>query len=80
LTNATVASSTINLFALIDCALARVFGRSCEGALALAHNAGGSGLGLAIVRAIAERHGAGVSLHTSPSGRGLEVRVSFPLG
>jgi two-component system, OmpR family, sensor kinase len=51
-----------------------------EGALALAHNAGGSGLGLAIVRAIAERHGAGVSLHTAPSGCGLEVRVSFPLG
>lgn len=49
-----------------------------EGALALAQDAGGSGLGLAIVRAIAERHGAGVSLHTPPSGRGLEVRIGFP--
>ncbi len=38
----------------------------------------GSGLGLAIVQAIAQRHAATVSLHTSPSGRGLEVRVSFP--
>jgi signal transduction histidine kinase len=37
----------------------------------------GSGLGLAIVRAIAERHGASVGLHTAPSGQGLEVRVLF---
>ena len=37
-----------------------------------------SGLGLAIVRAVARRHGAEVSLHTAPSGRGLEVRVAFP--
>lgn len=40
-------------------------------------DAGGSGLGLAIVRAIAERHGAQVSLHTPYSGTGLEVRVVF---
>jgi len=37
----------------------------------------GSGLGLAIVRAVAERHGAFVSLHTAPGGRGLEARVLF---
>lgn len=34
----------------------------------------GTGLGLAIVRAVAERHGASVSLHDSPLG-GLQVRV-----
>jgi two-component system, OmpR family, sensor kinase len=38
---------------------------------------GGSGLGLAIVRAIAERHGARVSLGDAPGG-GLQVAVSFP--
>jgi signal transduction histidine kinase len=38
----------------------------------------GSGLGLAIVQAIAQRHGAVVSLHTAAAGRGLEVRVAFP--
>ncbi len=38
----------------------------------------GSGLGLAIVKAIAERHGAQVTLHTGARGRGLEVRVVFP--
>ena len=37
----------------------------------------GSGLGLAIVRAVAERHGAEVSLDESPQG-GLHVRVQFP--
>ena len=37
----------------------------------------GSGLGLAIVRAIADRHGAGVELGDSPLG-GLLVRVCFP--
>jgi two-component system OmpR family sensor kinase len=38
----------------------------------------GSGLGLAIVKAIAEAHGAQVTLHTGGHGRGLEVRVVFP--
>lgn len=38
----------------------------------------GSGLGLAIVKAIAEAHGAKVTLHTGQQGRGLEVRVVFP--
>ncbi len=38
---------------------------------------GGSGLGLAIVKAIAERHGAEVSLSDTPGG-GLTVRVRFP--
>ncbi len=36
----------------------------------------GSGLGLAIVRAIAERHGARITLEDSPLG-GLRVRVAF---
>ena len=39
--------------------------------------AAGSGLGLAIVERIARRNAAQVSLHTAPSGRGLEVRVVF---
>ena len=38
----------------------------------------GSGLGLSIVKAIADRHGALVALATPSSGRGLEVRVTFP--
>ena len=37
----------------------------------------GSGLGLAIVRAIAQRHGARVSLHAGAAGKGLRVRVLF---
>ncbi|HET9598536.1 MAG TPA: ATP-binding protein [Anaeromyxobacteraceae bacterium] len=39
--------------------------------------AGGAGLGLAIVKAIADRHGASVSLGEAPGG-GLSVRVAFP--
>ena len=38
----------------------------------------GSGLGLAIVKAIAESHGATLSLADGPGGRGLAVIVSFP--
>ena len=38
---------------------------------------GGSGLGLAIVKAIADRHGAQVSLGDAPGG-GLRVAVAFP--
>ena len=59
----------------------RVFDRFYRGenARSSARDPGGSGLGLAIVRAIAERHGASVSLHTPALGRGLEVRVLFPL-
>jgi two-component system, OmpR family, sensor kinase len=38
----------------------------------------GSGLGLAIVKAIAEAHGATVSLADGPEGKGLAVSVSFP--
>jgi two-component system, OmpR family, sensor kinase len=57
----------------------RVFDRFYRGedAPALARDASGSGLGLAIVKAIAERHGAAVSLHTPAGGRGLEVQVRF---
>jgi signal transduction histidine kinase len=40
----------------------------------------GSGLGLAIVKAIALRHGAALSLHDGPGGRGLEVRLVLPAG
>lgn len=58
----------------------RVFDRfyRCEAAQSQANDSGGSGLGLAIVRAIAERHGAQVSLATPAAGSGLEVRVGFP--
>jgi two-component system, OmpR family, sensor kinase len=56
----------------------RVFARFYRGEDAPARDAGGSGLGLAIVAAIAERHGADVTLHTVASGQGLEVRVAFP--
>jgi len=57
-----------------------VFDRFYRGPLAAsqAREPGGSGLGLAIVRAVADLHGASVSLHTPRSGQGLEVRVSFP--
>jgi len=37
----------------------------------------GSGLGLAIVRAVAERHGAGITLDDGPRG-GLRVSLTFP--
>ncbi|NRF70827.1 sensor histidine kinase N-terminal domain-containing protein [Aquincola sp. S2] len=59
---------------------ARVFDRFYRGEGARAESADegcGSGLGLAIVKAIAQRHGADVSLHDGPAGRGLEVRVVF---
>jgi two-component system OmpR family sensor kinase len=58
----------------------RVQDRFYRGQRAGAHERepGGSGLGLSIVRAIAERHDAKVSLHDPPSGRGLDVRVTFP--
>jgi two-component system OmpR family sensor kinase len=39
--------------------------------------AGGSGLGLAIVKAVAQRHGAEVTLGDAPGG-GLAVTVQFP--
>ena len=40
---------------------------------------GGSGLGLAIVKEICERVKAQLSLHTPPSGAGLQVDIRFPL-
>jgi two-component system, OmpR family, sensor kinase len=57
----------------------RVFDRFYrgEGAQAQSRDGSGSGLGLAIVKAIADRHGARVTLGTPASGRGLEVRVTF---
>ena len=39
----------------------------------------GSGLGLAIVKSIADRHLATIELDSGPGGRGLAVRVSFPM-
>ncbi|MEN4921153.1 ATP-binding protein [Achromobacter spanius] len=38
----------------------------------------GSGLGLAIARAIADRHGAAITLQDTPAGHGLRARVDFP--
>lgn len=43
------------------------------------NEASGSGLGLAIVEQVAHLHHAEVRLHTPASGKGLEVRVIFPL-
>jgi two-component system OmpR family sensor kinase len=54
---------------------ARVFDRFYRRAGTAPH---GSGLGLAIVKAIADAHGATVSLADGPSGKGLAVTVSFP--
>ena len=56
----------------------RVFGRFYRGPQAgeQASVPGGTGLGLAIVKAIANRHGATVSLRPAPT-HGLEVRVVF---
>ena len=56
---------------------ARVFDRFYRSARAVASGEAGSGLGLAIVQAIAERHGAVVSLHDGRDGAGLEVRTVF---
>lgn len=52
----------------------RVFDRFYRGKGAVGY---GSGLGLAIVRAVAERHGAQVTLGDAPGG-GLQVSVTFP--
>lgn len=38
----------------------------------------GSGLGLAIARAIAQRHGAAITLEDVPGGPGLRAQVAFP--
>lgn len=59
----------------------RVFDRFYRGSDAsiLARDGYGSGLGLSIVRAIAERHGARVSLASHAKHVGLEVIVLFPL-
>lgn len=55
----------------------RVFDRFYRSAEAIASGEPGSGLGLAIVSAIAEGHGADVTLHAGIGGKGTEVRVSF---
>ena len=56
---------------------ARVFDRFYRGPRTQGVDDAGSGLGMAIVKAIADRHGATVSLHDGPDGTGLEVRVVF---
>ena len=60
---------------------ARVFERFYRGGQtpAAPADAGGTGLGLAIVRAIAERNGAHVTLHTGAGGTGTEVRIAFAI-
>lgn len=64
---------------LTDAERDRAFDRFFRGERAIASEAGvpGSGLGLAIVRAIAERHGATVTLGVGPGEQGLEVVVRF---
>ena len=59
----------------------RVFKRFYRGEqpAAVSADGGGSGLGLAIVRAIAERHGARVTLHTAAGGTGTQAQVAFPI-
>lgn len=55
----------------------RVFDRFYRSPEAVATAEPGSGLGLAIVKAIADKHGAIVSLQAGVGGAGLEVRVVF---
>ncbi|MEO8935946.1 MAG: ATP-binding protein [Burkholderiaceae bacterium] len=58
----------------------RVFDRFHRGdAARAAGDTRGSGLGLAIVKRIADRHGARVTLHPGPDGRGLSIQIAFPL-
>jgi signal transduction histidine kinase len=54
-----------------------VFERFYRGSAAEAAGIAGSGLGLAIVKAVADGHGAALSLEDR-SGGGLEVVVRFP--
>ncbi|MDI1238444.1 MAG: ATP-binding protein [Polaromonas sp.] len=58
----------------------RVFDRFYRGSSVSAdgHAPHGSGLGLAIARAVAERHGADITLEEAPGGTGLRVSVLFP--
>lgn len=58
----------------------RVFDRFYRGSnvSANSHAPHGSGLGLAIARAVAERHGADITLDEAPGGTGLRVSVLFP--
>jgi two-component system OmpR family sensor kinase len=60
----------------------RVFDRFYRGtrAPALSREATGSGLGLSIVKAIADQHGANVTLLAGYQGTGTKVEVRFPSG
>lgn len=62
-----------------DAAMPLLFERFWRGDRARSRATGGSGLGLAICRSIAEAHGGAIEAHPAP-GRGLVVRVRFPLG
>jgi signal transduction histidine kinase len=57
----------------------KVFERFYRGDAAQASGQPGSGLGLAIVKAIADAHGATISLGAAPAG-GLEATLTFPRG
>lgn len=60
---------------------ARVFDRFYRAASATEQDQSipGTGLGLAIVKAVADRHGATLTLGVGIGGRGLSVRVAFPV-
>jgi two-component system OmpR family sensor kinase len=55
----------------------RVFDRFYRSQEGTSYSETGSGLGLTIVKAVADRHGAQVSLHDGRDGVGLQVRVVF---
>lgn len=58
---------------------ARVFDRFYRASAQQGSATTGSGLGLAIVQAIAQHHGAQVTLHDAPTLGGLRVSVQLPL-
>lgn len=59
--------------------LPRVFDRFYRADRSRSRHSGGAGLGLAIVRAIAEAHGGGASVHSDGVGQGSTLTVELPL-
>ncbi|MET0210943.1 MAG: ATP-binding protein [Burkholderiaceae bacterium] len=57
----------------------RVFDRFYRGTAAAEGREDGSGLGLSIVRSIADQHRATIELRDATAGRGLDVRLTFPV-
>ncbi|MCP5429844.1 MAG: HAMP domain-containing histidine kinase [Chromatiaceae bacterium] len=57
----------------------RVFDRFHRGRGEQAMGKTGSGLGLSIVKRVAVMHGASIELGSGLDGRGLGVRIGFPL-